>query len=388
MSGRLRIAAAMLALGAAGGCAAILGIEDRPVVDGTAAPVDAGPDPCAHAQPPPPDGADDSDEQSTQDQYVIAARGIDIAPTTNGTLGFDLDGTCTCDPTPTAHDGGPSCTSAVSRNCDEDGGTGIDNAFAQLTYVKALSGTAFGAGSGADQNCGRAALLAVIGKYNGRANDADVTFAFVLSSGLQTPHEATEAPSNCNNDGGPQPTVYRPRFDGTDRWSTDTNFVVTNTTTPTQVFTTGYVRDWVLVARAGTGPVQIPFGPFVGDARQAVVRANLARVDAGIQIVDGELAARLTSTSVIRGIASVPLGGKSGFICPNNTNALLFANAKSSVCSGRDVLANPLDDFSGAACDAVSAGIRFFGEPAQMLKPAAPFDAGASDCPDVDASCE
>ena len=385
MSGRLRIAAAVLTLGVAG-CAVLLGIEDRAVVEGTVVPAEAGIDRCAHTQPPAaPDVDDDPD---TQAQYVVAARGIDIAPSANGVLGFDLDATCTCDPTPSAHDAGPSCTSTVSRNCDQEGGTGIDNAFAQLTYVKALSGTVFGAGSAADGNCGRSALLAVIGKYNGRANDKDVTFAFVLSSGLQTPHEAGEVPSSCNNVGGPQPTVYVPRGDGTDQWSTDTSFVVSKTLHPSQLLN-GYVRDWVLVARASEGvPIRVPFGPFIGDARAAIVRASLAIADGGVQIIDGELAARLTSSSVIQGIASVPLGGKAGYICPNNANAALFKSAVDSICSGRDILSDPVQDFTGVACDSVSSAVRFSGDPAQMLEPEAPVDAGVSDCPGVDASCE
>jgi len=91
---------------------------------------------------------------------------------------------------------------------------------------------------------------------------------------------------------------------------------------------------------------------------------------------------------VIQGIASVPLGGKAGYICPNNANAALFKSAVDSICSGRDILSDPVQDFTGVACDSVSSAVRFSGDPAQMLEPEAPVDAGVSDCPGVDASCE
>lgn len=377
------------------GCALVLGLEDKPVVSpeeegGLPDAADAAPpDLCAHKTPPPPPATDD--DETTKATFVVAVRSFDFAEANDaGTIGFDLDGTCTCaDPVGARHGAGPSCTSRT-KVCDQKGG--VDNAAAALSFI--TSSTSDGKGNDKSVKCGRTALLLVIGGYNGRANDTNVAVGPVLSPGLKTQHELGEQPSSCNPDGGTQPIVYAPRWDGTDEWSSDTTFVLPTTALPKGLLK-GYVRDWVLVAQADQATnqlVTVALGPIPVEASQAIFVGQLEPLDpagkplprndpgtraTSVRISQGVIAMRTSATTILRGAGGVPTDTFGGKLCPGNP---FYATFKDTLCQQLDVMAKPSQDFSGASCDAISAGIGFVAEPAHMKPPDEPLDSGIAGC--------
>ena len=389
----LRTSVALItALGAAVGCGLILGIEDKPVrrdadaSDATAVEVDR----CQHAFAPPATGADE--DPTTRGTYVVAVRRVAFGGEDAGVLGFDLDGTCTCAGTGGAHDASASCshpTGAAAASCDGDGG--IDNALGALAPVRALVDTDI---DSTETDCGRWALLFVLLNYNGLANDSDVQLGPVLSPGIDQPHEVGEAPSGCNEDG--LVTVYAARWDGTDEWSSDTTFVPKKSTIPFRIID-GFVRDWVLVARAGQTPIDMPIGPAIVEATQATVVAQIEPLDDGLAKIGagaratrirlrGQIAGRVAAPNMLKaGAAFRPRGA--GPLCPTGSGASFYEALKSSLCGSLDVMVDPQRDFTGAACDAVSAGVSFTADPARMsrAKDAVPTPPGP--CPDTPDSC-
>jgi hypothetical protein len=390
---RLTVSALSVGLVGAAGCALILGIDDKPLLQADAGP--PPPDPCQHVVPPPRTGADD-DPTRPSAQYVTAAKTFDLLPDDAGTLGFDLDGTCACF-RGSAHDGGQSCTNAQASKgdplCDPDGG--IDNALSSLQAIQLA--TSFGPLQNADAKCGRSNVLVVIGGYNGRANDPQVTFSPILSDGLDEPHETGESPSDCNGPG--LRTVYTPRWDGTDKWSTDDRFVSFHQTSPKPaLIISGYVRDWTLVADDISGSeFVVPFGPLVLRANQLTIVAELEPLDdsgnvlppdtstpaAKIRVKRGQFTGRVTSRSVLSAVSGVPLrlgtgtGGATSYLCPGDSNYKLINN---DLCQHLDLVADSTKDFSGAPCDAISAAARFTAEPAIMKEAEAAPDASVTPC--------
>ena len=397
-------------LGAAfgAGCALVLGIEDKPVVipeeggvTGEADAADAAPtDLCAHRRPPPPPVTDD--DEATKATFVVASRSFDFAGANDaGAIGYDLDDSCTCaSPVGARHGAGPSCTS-TSKSCDREGG--VDNAAAGLSFITAA--TSAEKGKDKSVQCGRTALILVIQGYNGMANDTAITLGPVLSPGLQTPHDppdAGEKPSDCNADGGGLPVVYAPRWDGTDRWSSDTSFVLPGTAQPKRLLE-GYVRDWTLVARANAGAnplITVALGPFTVESSQALFVAQLEPLDADgrplsrsapgtraktVRISAGQIAVRTSATSVLQALSGLPVETFGARLCPGNP---LFKSFKDVICAELDVMKDPAQDFGGAACDAISAGVAFVAEPARVQRPDAPLDAGLQPCSDVPPTCD
>lgn len=394
---------AIVIAGLGAGCALVLGIEDKPVVIPDGGGVDAAdatppPDPCVHKFPPTAPATDD--DPVLRATFVVAARSFDLAEANDaGPIGLDLDDTCTCSTGPGArHDGGPSCTSKTGApTCDREGG--VDNAFGGLAFITAV--TSDPKSNDRSIQCGRTALLLVIQGYNGRANDTSITLGPVLSPGLTTPHETNggEPPSDCNPDGGGLPVVYTPRWDGTDQWSSDTNFVGPPGTAQPLALLKGYVHDWVLVARAAKGQVvKVPFGPIVVAGSQMTVVARLEPLDAAgnplppdsatraasVRVREGQIAVRASAKSALAGISSVNID-KLGFLCPGNP---LYENVKQSLCEALDVATDPELDFSGSACDAISAAVGFIGDPAQMRPPDDPIGTDAGPCANIAASCD
>jgi hypothetical protein len=384
---RLRRAlASTLVLGALGGCALVLGIEDKPPFGSTDAGFEAAPDPCGHVLPPGPGTDDDPD---TLKSYVLALRTIDITKDDAGdSLGFDLDHKCSCGPGDGPFDGGPSCipASVDGGMCDIDGG--IDDALGSVDYLQ-LAGQG-SASRHEDIKCGRNTILGVLVGYNGRANDSKVSFAVVLSPGLDQPHEDGEAPSSCNDSGPDYPIVYTPRWDGTDRWSSDTRFVDKKTTTPALLIP-GYVTNYTLVAQApGDQVLTMPYGPVMFNANQLTIVAQLEPLgpDGGslpqdgtasasmVRVNNGQMAGRVTVRAVLQALSSIGIRDV-GYLCPGNVT---YEAVRSNLCQIRDLVANPQQDFTGVTCDSVSAAARFTAEPA-IMTPAK--DAG----PDLPTPC-
>ena len=375
---RTLAALTMIAAGAAG-CAVILGIDEKPLAEAAEAGVDAG-DRCVPHRPPPP--TDVNDDDVTRAPFYVATRSYGF----DGNLGFDLDDACTYG------DASPTCLSRV-RRVDQDGG--VDNALGQSGFIQALQAAGI---ENENIACGRSTLVVVIEGYNGRANDTNVLFGPVLSSGIQTPHDGSDLPSECNGkDDAGLPTVYAAKWDGTDQWNIDPPFVQKGETTPIRRLQ-GYVREWVLVAEAPPDLLlPIPIGPAVVDIAQVKVVATLTPLDAErkplplsretrasfLRIDKAEMAGRISRDAFFRGL-HVTYSSRYGFICPNN---LAYPAAKSVVCDGLDLMALPSKDGRSENCDAVSAAASFVAEPVGVVGGRTPAVSVASPCADAPTTC-
>lgn len=368
-----RVLGLAIAIGGAG-CAAILGIEDKPIrEDVEAGTVEA----CARAVPPPPTGVDD--DKDTERQYVVGIRSLALRPPAGGVLGFDLDGTC-------SYDGG-TCTS--SAGIDKDGG--IDNGLGDLPFVEVLS--LDGGLENENVACGRATLIAVLVHYNGRANDADVQIGFAPSPGLEQPHEEGEAPSTDCNDDPSAPRVYPARWDGTDQWSLAGPYVFQGDTIP-QPTLPAYVRDHTLVVQTAQNIV-LPIGPFPVDVAQATIVARIVPLDERLQAtttdapasfvrLEGQAAGRIAVDPLFRGVHNAPASSRYGQLCPGNPVYGLF---RDSVCGGLDIMASAAEDRTGRPCNALSMAAGFTAEPVRVSKAGPPRTLPPSPCADAPTAC-
>ncbi len=351
-------------------CASLSGLSGGPSgepeagVAPEAAPLDAAPsDPCHHAKVV---AAPVTDDDPTGDvgPVVLAVRSVSVAGALDGggPIGFDLDGVCTCFPDPsTAHGAQPSCVppdgSMVA--CDQDGG--VDR---QLTNVIAGYPLFFG-GKSADN--GGPSLVMTITKYNGRANDAEVFLAAFGSEGI---FDAT----GCAGD--PDGPPFKATWQGCDKWTLDSRYVLPGTTEPT-AYLTGYVTNHVLVARSSVKPLAFLAGNIALPIASAVVTARLVAVgptfvpiepppDKGdhFQIEEGVLSGRVTTGDALRGLASQQADSDGGPLCgfPN-----FFTAVKTGfVCPNADITSSVAKDFTNAPCDAISVAAAFSAFPAQI----------------------
>lgn len=396
MRARRAVGMAVLGLFGAGGCALILGIDDKPLAGAPdAAPALDPTDPCNRVGgPDPPDGGDPAEQV-----FWFAMRTVDVIPADGGgPLGFNLDRTCTCGaPRGPSVNVGPSCVPPADAGpldaglCDQAGG--IDNALSSvgfLQYADVLPGNRH-----ADINCGRTTIFGVIAGYNGLADDPSVQFSVVLSAGLDQPHDDAEAPSSCNDAGPDLPIVYNPRWDGTDRWSADVRFVTSPKSNTPKVLLKGWVRNWQLFAHADpTERVTVPFGPILFEATDVTVLAPLAPLapDAGtldpsvpgtraslVRVPEGQFGGRATVATVLRAVSSIGIR-QIGYLCPGNVE---YEQVKNDLCALRDVVTDPSKDFSDQTCDGVTAAARFQAEPAILTPATRTIDAGSSPCPTI-----
>jgi hypothetical protein len=277
--------------------------------------------------PDPPSGAD----TPANNEIVLAIRTLDLGENATVPPGYDLDHACTC-----FANEGPTCTSA-KKHCDAPGG--IDSASAQI-----FSLIEFGAGSGhfgssfysqkiAD---GAWTLLLRITNYNGLPDDPAVDVAAYPSNGIDP----------------------APVWDGNDAWTVSAQSV--NAGDPSQPIYTSqgaYVSNGILVAaspkilwRLGGSADTITFQLTGG-----VITGKLAMAAGGWTITDGIVAARWKAEDIFAAIGSYRDGnGKP--ICTDL--GLVYGTAKSAICDGLDILADPAGAKS-LPCDALSIGIGF-----------------------------
>src|SRR3954470_21935545 len=177
-------------LGIAGvACQVVAGISrveqtDPPPDSAPEAAPEAGPppDPCAHVLPPAMPETDD-DPNTSIDEFYLALRSVTLVAPVGQTIGFDLDGVCSCDDrAQAARDGGQSCQTP-KKFCDADGG--VDN---QMATFASDFGPLIDIDKAANVNAriqrGQQTSLIVISKYNGRANDREVAFGLFTSDGI------------------------------------------------------------------------------------------------------------------------------------------------------------------------------------------------------------
>jgi hypothetical protein len=376
----------VLVLGIAGvACQVVAGIsrveQVDPTPDGTAeGGGEAGPppDPCVHDVPPSMPENDD-DPNTSIDEFYIALRSVTLVAPVGQTLGFDLDGVCSCDDrAATARDGGQSCQ-GTKKFCDADGG--IDNQVATFaTDFAPLIDIDKAANVNARIQHGQQTSLIVISKYNGRANDREVAFGLFTSEGIP----ANQAMPGCPDAGSEGAFLY-PGWCGKDKWTVSASTIVQlgGKFTPKAVGT-GYVSNYRFVVRF-TGVASVPFAGYRLSIGSPVSSGRLVPLDGNLQPLDtsagappkdkiafwrldeGILAGRIPVTELLAAVGTVNApggdGGPGAHLCSSPT----FAAVKSEVCGRQDINSTlNLDFATGARCDALSSAIGLTGGPAQV----------------------
>ncbi len=379
---RRKLAVLALSLGAfAAACQIVAGIQRT---DKIAGPVDASDapstpppptaplDPCAHAGPGDLPAADDDEVELPE--FLLAVRSLDlIARNDAGTaLGYDLDGVCTCDSRPfTADDGGLACAprkgATMKDQCDDEGG--IDNQSTRL--FEAYNQPGLDINNSADINNsianGHQTILISLSKYNGRANDREVTAGIYVSGGLRAqPPSKPGCPVSMQSPDG----EWTPTWCGDDAWSIrpDSVFLQTKPLVPLR---TGkaFVRDYALTIRVDGAETVVPFGATTVQLGDAIFTGRLVPLATDLtprdktrppttdeqrlyRLDDGIMAGRMPVHDMLV-VTSTFVTPKSdgGHLCTSD----LFFLAQQYICQYLDIPASSNQDLNTALpCGALS----------------------------------
>jgi hypothetical protein len=323
---------------------------------------------CALALPPPPPGVADSGESL---EVVVALRTLRLLDDGSDTLGFDLDGLCSCS------DGAPpSCVpdegaASLMSYCDAAGGRdrAMSSLFALLSGAMLIEEPNSFFSQAADR--GEWSLLVRVVGYNGLADDPEVTVALYAVS---------------------TPTGLSGRaWDGSDAWPVSDDSVgddengVPTLDKPRFVDPSAHVTGGVLVARPTAGEMRLA-GP---DARMALSfeRALLSgRLEPDAR---GSFALRAATLAAVvpvdelfaiygsvRRIDGAPL-------CSDDPD---HDAARTALCRAPDLRLAPGGPAS--PCDGISLAIGFDAEPARLGAVMASEAPTESCAPGVDPSAE
>ena len=330
-----------------------VGTEDGGIADSS------GPT-CSHLRwPDAPKVVDTKDDVG---QLVAAFTQLHVIPAANQNApvqGFDLDNLCTC-PDP------PACVGVRPHEpCDEPE-TGVDNAGAQLFRTFAGASVAvddMGLLSGMKN--GQYGLIVRVEGYNGSPDDSSIKVSFFNAVAV-------------NGEAGV------PRNDGADNWTVDEESVVEGRF-PAYFASTAYVSGGVLVAgferivlraRIPSGSKKWSLVEF--EMQSAHLVADLVfRSPQDISLQKGTIAGRTPAAAVLAQAM------RSGACFDSGT----YATLKSIVCAGPDLPLDPARDQQDMPCDALSFGVGFTAEPAQIDAGSA-TRADESPCPLVADSCQ
>ena len=360
-------------------CGAILGIEPGnpeplTIADATSEE-DASlpPDPCEHARPAPIPEVDDAPALELP-PFVVALEGLDVTLPKEGSLGIDLDKSCTCDKRPfAAFDGGSSCLKKKTP-CDLDGG--VDNSLAQIATQMSSFGFDLSRGPSDLVKKGKRTLLLQIAQYNGKANDREVAVGILVSRGIK----AQGCPSSEQNG-----DYWRPGWCGDDVWTIEEKSVVRagNPFIPA-VIGRGYVRDYELVITISTGTVTLPFsGNFELPLDSASLLGKIVPLGEDLQPRDpnreptekekrlyrierGLIVGRMTSTNLLTAVGTLtskedPDTGVKEQVCA----AQFWPTIVQTVCDAVDMAKDEALDFEPTAeCVSLSTGTGFTAMPA------------------------
>ena len=319
------------------------------------------------------------DPSSGDVEVVVALRSLDFGEgdlAGGPKVGFDLDGRCSC------ADDGPTCVTPEPAKQSCDGPMGIDNGIAELFAAAAVFEDNFTStyhSARAEQ--GAWSILVRIRGYNGEANDDQIEVAMFPSGGLG------EDPCHA---GGP------PAWDGSDAWPVMTTALEEplggggsssgaggcgsaepagySLEAPRYVDMAGYVIDQVMVASLPEAGISLS-----GDGSGIVLTGGfltgrLEQMGGAWHLRDGTLAGRWPLSEVFETLGK--LGSNGMPICTDDSTYQLIRDA---VCAKRDITAG----LGGptAPCDAVSFGMDFEAEPAQLGIIYDPGDGSVGSCP-------
>jgi hypothetical protein len=370
-----KAALAFATLAGAGACAALVGLPDVPdvadagIVDAAGDAADASPA-CPSTVPPARPAADDPSKDGEQ-TFLVAMRTLDLGFHADGgpplPLGYDLDHVATC-----CQAAPESCVSATgTTHCDGEGG--VDNSGGQLIANLQQVAPTFSEGEVNKRlETGIYTVLFQVQHYNGTANDTQVAVGVLASRGIDGPPDAA-AP---------------PKWDGTDVWTVDSDYVINpdaGPIAPGRFDGQAYVAGGVLVAA-----IDFPMSLGASSGNRVVVSLTGGVVTARVvgagggtyRLESAQLAGRWSTHAILAELPSVYTLG--AFICPDTAT---YASLKPLICKAADLTAYGTRDHTGATCDALSVSFGFTAFPAQLgrVVPPAPRpkncpDAGPDDC--------
>ncbi len=299
------------------------------------------------------------------DDVIVAIESIEfgearINSLQGSSVGYDLDGTCTC-PAPR------SCTRPdwiKSEACD--GVDGIDNGFAGIVSIAKGFYQIASEDFASSVTDGEWTVLIRLTGYNGQPNDTKVAVSVYPAARFNN--------DPCNDAG--------PAWQGDDYWPQLSTGVVDGgqgggggqggaggdcgtPSTPEQallnpkfVDLSAYVNDGTLVANFS----ELSFNPGSSvvqfDMRlvDAVVSGKLEMVGSRWHIADGLLAGRWRETDMFDGLGVAVKEGD-----PLCTDNVIYTQVKTALCTRVDVTASLGDD-----CDAIAFGMSFQSTPANL----------------------
>lgn len=295
--------------------------------------------PCVSKTYPPPPSSGKTGGTTT---FVAALRAIDLGDlNADGSLGLDLDDRCTC------LGDGPSCPSpsfATADHCDGPGG--VDNGLARVfEFLSVLVGGTFDSANLSEQaNLGEWSQLFRVRNYNGEDDDDQVEVAMYTSSGLENGGVAA--------------------WNGLDVFRIAASSIGPGGTSedPAFVDPKAYVTGGVLVAALSKSAVTLTIGEseVAVDITAGLIQAEIVPVGGSFGLRKGIIAGRWRNADVFPMLSAL----RDGTGAPICQGQLLYDTLKDKICSNTDIrstLGSPTDP-----CDALSMGIGFEADPAQL----------------------
>ncbi len=319
-------------------------------------PRDAGTDSGAICALPLPVRPDDATANPEAIEFFTAVRTVFYKDTDGGPqLGYNLDCVDTCP-------GPPSCRSTM-MNCDQPGG--LDMAANQL--LQAVDNISTGSGQ-ADFNSriasGIYTIILDVSGWNGTANDANVTLAILVSSGL-IPDPDSGMPSPPNWDGNDEWNIDPRSYTGSPSHELDGSYLYGS---PRALTLQAYVSDYTLVATFPQAQFGLGLGGLV-TMTNLVSTATITPLDggAGGYRLDGQLTGRIDVVSVLTGLAYiVDPTNRGSTLCGNDPTYLTL---RTLLCTSADIMSMPSADNTDASCNALSSAVGFSAFPAKLGAP-------------------
>lgn len=337
-------------------------------------------DPCEHVAPPPRPRGKDAQSPS-QPKLTFALSHLALVAGNRDSLGFDLDGVCTCDTRPGAARGGAS--SCVPRKPEQvlcDGPGGRDNGAAALfsRIVSNKPDSSVDVGFDISAREGVESLLIELDEYDGTDADPEVFVALIDTPGLDPPSACDagvpRGDGGVNGSGEP-----RPAWDGCDAWQLGQNSLLGDN--PRTFTRNAWVSGGTLVARFGTLPIRI--GAVEVVLFDAVLQAELRRNETTRlpRLANGVISGRVQGGDLVRAFGEQKIGEKP--FCQDTVTYTLF---RSAACDTLDLSGS---EDARAPCDSMSFSVELEAELARRGQKApsavtasACADAGlATDCP-------
>jgi hypothetical protein len=307
-----------------------------------AAPDAPGPDGgCALARWPGPPAKDDG---TGQDTLTFAATSFAPGTTPGGTVGYDLDGLCTC-PGPPSCTPPPSPTTTGATQCDGEGGIDSNGSVVLDKFLTLTNHLDSGAESVLE---GRGGFLVSVANYNGTDNDTAVTVSLFASNGTQP-----------DTPGGDSP---EPKHDGTDIWTIDSHslYGAGKPYVSTSSDVAAYVTGGVLVAKMD---VRLLLSDLVLDLRSAVFTAKITHAGSLWHLEQGMLVGRWGAATLLTSFDTLKDPFIDGGLCGSDP---LYQTIKSQICSSLDIVQNAALDGQNKPCDSLALTILFGAESAVM----------------------